>query len=310
MPLARARLALVAQQLRHRGAHGADRGRHRAADGLCRAPYAQPAASRGANRAGGPGLRRARGGDRGRRAGAARPARQRARRLARGGLRRQASACCSPEPSSRWCTPTWCGCSRSRCRPPTRGSPRSRRAWKTRRARSAPRPAAALARVHVPLLAPSLATAALLVFVDVLKELPATFALRPFNFDTLAVEAYNLAKDERLAEAAAAFAGDRCGGIAAGDLRLEDATSRRRGRRPSASSAGSCRAPRRSAGRCLNSPSIVQHRVVDLDARHHRPLVVAVGEVALRLVARQVLEELDRRVAVAARSSARRRRRC
>jgi iron(III) transport system permease protein len=63
-------------------------------------------------------------------------------------------------------------------------------------------PGAALARVHVPLLAPSLATAALLVFVDVLKELPATFALRPFNFDTLAIEAYNLAKDERLSEAA------------------------------------------------------------------------------------------------------------
>ena len=62
--------------------------------------------------------------------------------------------------------------------------------------------AGALARVHVPLIAPSLATAALLVFVDVLKELPATFALRPFNFDTLAIEAYNLAKDERLAEAA------------------------------------------------------------------------------------------------------------
>ena len=38
--------------------------------------------------------------------------------------------------------------------------------------------------------------------MDVLKELPATFALRPFNFDTLAIEAYNLAKDERLAEAA------------------------------------------------------------------------------------------------------------
>ena len=47
-----------------------------------------------------------------------------------------------------------------------------------------------------------LAAAGLLVFVDVLKELPATFALRPFNFDTLAIEAYNLAKDERLAEAA------------------------------------------------------------------------------------------------------------
>jgi iron(III) transport system permease protein len=65
------------------------------------------------------------------------------------------------------------------------------------------RPVETLARVHAPLLAPSLATAGLLVFVDVLKELPATLALRPFNFDTLAVEAYNLAKDERLAEAAA-----------------------------------------------------------------------------------------------------------
>jgi iron(III) transport system permease protein len=63
-------------------------------------------------------------------------------------------------------------------------------------------PAATLARVHAPLVARSLATAALLVFVDVMKELPATFALRPFNFDTLAVEAYHLAKDERLAEAA------------------------------------------------------------------------------------------------------------
>jgi iron(III) transport system permease protein len=63
-------------------------------------------------------------------------------------------------------------------------------------------PAAALARVHAPLLASSLASAALLLFVDVMKELPATFALRPFNFDTLAIEAYNLAKDERLGEAA------------------------------------------------------------------------------------------------------------
>ena len=60
--------------------------------------------------------------------------------------------------------------------------------------------AATLARVHVPLLAPSLATAALLVFVDVLKELPATLLLRPFNFDTLAVQAYHYASDERLAQ--------------------------------------------------------------------------------------------------------------
>lgn len=57
-------------------------------------------------------------------------------------------------------------------------------------------------RVHAPLLAPSLVTGALLVFVDVMKELPATFALRPFNFDTLAVQAYNFASDERLGEAA------------------------------------------------------------------------------------------------------------
>jgi iron(III) transport system permease protein len=63
-------------------------------------------------------------------------------------------------------------------------------------------PAQTLARVHAPLLASSLAGAALLLFVDVMKELPATFALRPFNFDTLAIEAYNLAKDERLSEAA------------------------------------------------------------------------------------------------------------
>jgi iron(III) transport system permease protein len=63
-------------------------------------------------------------------------------------------------------------------------------------------PAGTLARVHVPMLSGSLFTAALLVFVDVMKELPATFALRPFNFDTLAIEAYNLTKDERLAEAA------------------------------------------------------------------------------------------------------------
>ncbi len=41
-----------------------------------------------------------------------------------------------------------------------------------------------------------------MVFVDVLKELPATLLLRPFNFDTLAVKAYNFAADERLAEAA------------------------------------------------------------------------------------------------------------
>lgn len=62
---------------------------------------------------------------------------------------------------------------------------------------------ATLRRVHVPLLGSSLLTAALLVFVDVMKELPATLIIRPFNFDTLAVRVYQLAADERLAEAAA-----------------------------------------------------------------------------------------------------------
>lgn len=65
-------------------------------------------------------------------------------------------------------------------------------------------PGGVLARVHAPLLTGSLLTAGLMVFVDVMKELPATFAMRPFNFDTLAVQAYNLAADERLAEAATA----------------------------------------------------------------------------------------------------------
>ena len=57
-------------------------------------------------------------------------------------------------------------------------------------------------RVHAPLLRRSIAAAALLVFVDVMKELPATLVLRPFNSDTLAVVAYQLARDERLGEAA------------------------------------------------------------------------------------------------------------
>lgn len=57
------------------------------------------------------------------------------------------------------------------------------------------------ARVHWPLLRRSTAAAALLVFVDVMKELPATLVLRPFNSDTLAVVTYQLARDERLGEA-------------------------------------------------------------------------------------------------------------
>ena len=65
-------------------------------------------------------------------------------------------------------------------------------------------PGMTLARVHAPLMWGSLLTAGLLVFVDVMKELPATLIMRPFNFDTLAVQAYNLASDERLTEASTA----------------------------------------------------------------------------------------------------------
>jgi iron(III) transport system permease protein len=63
-------------------------------------------------------------------------------------------------------------------------------------------PHAVLWRVHMPMLRGSLLTALLLVFVDVIKELPATLVLRPFNFNTLAVRAYELASDERLADSA------------------------------------------------------------------------------------------------------------
>ncbi|MBO9438414.1 iron ABC transporter permease [Sulfitobacter sp. KE29] len=63
-------------------------------------------------------------------------------------------------------------------------------------------PLGTLRRVHLPILAPSLLTALLIVFVDVMKELPATLIMRPFNYDTLAVQAYRLASDERLNGAA------------------------------------------------------------------------------------------------------------
>lgn len=61
-----------------------------------------------------------------------------------------------------------------------------------------------LRQIHLPLLKGSVLTAVLIVFVDVLKELPATFVLRPFNFNTLAVRAFELASDERLIDAAPA----------------------------------------------------------------------------------------------------------
>ncbi|MCC0178726.1 iron ABC transporter permease [Waterburya agarophytonicola K14] len=58
-------------------------------------------------------------------------------------------------------------------------------------------------KIHTPLMAGGLLTSAMLVFVDVMKELPATLVIRPFNFDTLGIRVYQYASDERLAEAAA-----------------------------------------------------------------------------------------------------------
>jgi iron(III) transport system permease protein len=65
------------------------------------------------------------------------------------------------------------------------------------------RPLSVLREIHLPLMRSTVLTALLLVFVDVLKELPATLILRPFNFNTLAVRAYEMAADERLADAGA-----------------------------------------------------------------------------------------------------------
>ena len=65
-------------------------------------------------------------------------------------------------------------------------------------------PLSTLRKIHIPLIRSGLLTATLLVFVEVMKELPATLIMRPFNFNTLAVRAYELASDERLADASTA----------------------------------------------------------------------------------------------------------
>ena len=57
-------------------------------------------------------------------------------------------------------------------------------------------------RVHLPLLTPAIGAAALLVFVDTMKELPATLLLRPFNFETLATHVYSYAALEQFEQAA------------------------------------------------------------------------------------------------------------
>jgi len=63
-------------------------------------------------------------------------------------------------------------------------------------------PMRVVTKIHLPLVLTGLATAGLLVAIEVMKELPATMILRPFSLDTLAVTAHNYASDERLAQAA------------------------------------------------------------------------------------------------------------
>jgi iron(III) transport system permease protein len=65
-------------------------------------------------------------------------------------------------------------------------------------------PAGLLRRIHLPLVRPALATAALLVFVDCMKELPATLLLRPLGLETLATHLYGEAVRGTYEEAAIA----------------------------------------------------------------------------------------------------------
>lgn len=64
------------------------------------------------------------------------------------------------------------------------------------------RPSQVLRYIHLPMLRAPALTAGIIAFVEVLKELPATLLIRPFNFDTLAIGVYRFASDERLAQAA------------------------------------------------------------------------------------------------------------
>ncbi len=63
-------------------------------------------------------------------------------------------------------------------------------------------PGTILHKVHLPLIRGGILTAALVVFVDCMKELPATLVLRPFNFDTLATQIYQFASDELIGQSA------------------------------------------------------------------------------------------------------------
>jgi iron(III) transport system permease protein len=65
------------------------------------------------------------------------------------------------------------------------------------------RTAGLLSKIHFPMLRPALLAAVVMVFIDIAKELPLTLILRPFNYQTLATQAFQFAKDEMVAESAA-----------------------------------------------------------------------------------------------------------
>ena len=73
-----------------------------------------------------------------------------------------------------------------------------------------------LAKVHAPMMGGSLLTALMLVFVDVMKELPATIVIQPPNFDTLAVRVYRYAVGRTVSGSGSSCFGHRVGGAIAG----------------------------------------------------------------------------------------------
>ena len=70
-------------------------------------------------------------------------------------------------------------------------------------------PGGVLRRIHLPLLRGSLGCAAILVFVDVMKEMPATLLLRPFGYDTLAVRIWQLTSESFLGSSSSASVNHR-----------------------------------------------------------------------------------------------------
>ena len=109
---------------------------------------------------------------------------------------------CLTGTASAWSSPTSCASTRWRCCRSSRAWAGSTRRSTKRRAGLGASRARLLTDVHVPLLVPGVATAGLLVFVEVLKELPATALLRPLGGDTLSIAVWEATKESRFDVAA------------------------------------------------------------------------------------------------------------